>query len=237
MDRWRSWNAAKLPGRAVCRFVRGWVNSRLTIEVHRTACVVTHPPGGERANDALVNPANERLAGTFFSTDECWKHLYGVDPTMGMGTPLWSQTLGSSNEKFRMYPSQSIDGLVTQFGGPGLREALEALHADADGVRCPTGSAVLTRSYGDLQEMFGTIVHAVAPFYRRPTSDRDVPVLAEVWEAQTVSAYRSAFDAAVREGLVSIAVPLLGAGMFIHTSMHISCVDVCAHTYIHNSYV
>ena len=77
MQSWRAWNAAKLPGRAVNRFVRGWVGERLTIEVHRTACVVTHPPGGERANRALVNAANERLAGARFTEDECWRELYG----------------------------------------------------------------------------------------------------------------------------------------------------------------
>ena len=82
MDRWRSWNAAKLPGRAVNRFVRGWVSSRLTVEVHRTACIVTHPPGGEHANDALCVPANETLAGTRFTPEECWTQLYG-DPITG----------------------------------------------------------------------------------------------------------------------------------------------------------
>jgi hypothetical protein len=115
MDRWRSWNAAKLPGRAVNRFVRGWVSRRLTIEVHRTACIVTHPPAGERLNDALVNPANERLAGTRFTPDECWRELYG-DPLTGR----WARD-------YATYPFQSIDGLVTEFGGDGLQRELEAV--------------------------------------------------------------------------------------------------------------
>ena len=115
MDRWRSWNAAKLPGRAVNRFVRGWVSRRLTIEVHRTACIVTHPPAGERLNDALVNPANERLAGTRFTPDECWRELYG-DPLTGR----WARD-------YATYPLQSIDGLVTEFGGDGLQRELEAV--------------------------------------------------------------------------------------------------------------
>ena len=59
LERWKTWSASKLPGRAVNRFVRGWAVPRLSlsIEVHRTACIVTHPPGGEGANDALCNPA------------------------------------------------------------------------------------------------------------------------------------------------------------------------------------
>lgn len=192
MDRWRSWNAAKLPGRAVNRFVRGWTSPRLAIEVHRTACIVTHPPVGELANDALVIPANERLAGTRFSPEECWDNLYG-NPTHGR----W-------DEKYVTYPFQSIDGLVTEFGGDGLRLALEAQQADATGERCPTGGAVLTRSHGEMLELFGHLVHAVAPFYRagEPKS----------WAEQTTSAYHSAFDVAATAGLTSLAVPLLGTG-------------------------
>ena len=66
MDRWRSWNSQKLPGRAVCRHVRGWLgrqsNALAAIEVHRTACIVTHPPAGELASEALVQPC-KREAG------------------------------------------------------------------------------------------------------------------------------------------------------------------------------
>lgn len=85
MDQWRQWSAQKLPGRAVCRLVASWRPVRTAapwcglaaIEVHRTACIVTHPPAGETANAALVNPANERLAGTDFSAEECRRHLLG----------------------------------------------------------------------------------------------------------------------------------------------------------------
>lgn len=193
LDRWRSWNASKLPGRAVCRYIRGWTSTRAVIEVHRTACIVTHPPGGEHANDALVNPANERLAGTRFSAEECWRHLYD-DPVQGR----W-------DEKYATFPFQTIDGLVTEFGGEELRRVLEAQPADITGIRCPTGGAVVTRSYGEIREVYGHIIHAVPPFYR-------ALALEEEWKETSVSTYQAAFNAATDAGLSTLAVPLLGTG-------------------------
>lgn len=192
LDRWRSWNAAKLPGRAVNRFVRGWTSPNITIEVHRTACIVTHPPGDSRCN-ALVNPANERLVGTRFSPEQCWKELYG-DPLHGR----WDSDLAT-------YPFQSIDGLVTEFGGGELQAALEALPDDGSGVRCPTGSAVVTRRCGELNEMFDAVVHAVPPFYRLAPDSSS-------WAGELTRSYHAAFEAAQLEGLTTLAVPLMGTG-------------------------
>ena len=194
MDRWRSWNAAKLPGRAVNRFIRGWSRNNLALEVHRTACIVTHPPGGEGANDALVNPANERLQGTSFSPEQCWKELYG-DPTTGR----W-------DKDYATYPFQSVDALVTEFCGDGLSKALAALPADEHGVKVATGNAIVTRAHGELTELYSHLIHAVAPFYRLAPNASD-------WEAQTKRTYHSALIAAQRENLNAIALPLLGAGV------------------------
>ena len=198
MDRWRSWSAQKLPGRAVNRYIRGWVKSSngrgpiAQVEVHRTACIVTHPPGGEGANAALVVPANERLVGTQFTPEECWSNLHG-DPTTGR----W-------DKDFAVYPHQAVDGLVTEFGGPELRRALEELPADCDGVRCAIGSAVMTPSFSELSGMYGALIHAPPPTYRLlQHSD---------WSEQLQRTYHSAFRMAALSGLTTLAVPLLGAG-------------------------
>jgi len=179
----------------VNRFVRGWVGRGSAlggIEVHRTACIVTHPPGGELNNHALVNPANESLAGTRFTPDECWRNLHG-DPTTGR----WS-------EDFAVYPTQVVDGLVTEFGGEALRVVLESQPADAQGRRCPVGNAVVTPALHELRELYGSLVHAVPPFRRGLDPS--------VWSDQLVATYHAAFDAACRNGLTTLAVPLLGAG-------------------------
>ena len=200
MQRWRAWNSQKLPGRAVNRYVKGWVqdnalcrNALTAIEVHRTACIVTHPPGGEDAKQVLINPGNETLAGTRFTPEQCWKELHG-DPTTGR----WSEDLA-------VYPHQSIDGLVTEFGGDELRVALEALpQINAHGHRCPAGGAVVTEAYFELRELYGALVHAVAPMYRLLEHAE--------WKDQLLATYHAAFDASERSGAASVAVPLLGAG-------------------------
>ena len=195
MQRWQTWNAQKLPGRAVNRFVKGWLGSSpalTAIEVHRTACIVTHPPGGEDAKQGLINPSNERLAGTRFTPEECWRELHG-DPTTGR----WDKDLA-------VYPHQAIDGLVTEFGGEALRIALEAIPADARGHRCPTGGAIATPAFFELTELYSTLIHAVAPFYHHLEPAE--------WEERTIATYHAAFDASERSGLTTVAVPLLGAG-------------------------
>ena len=53
----------------------------------------------------------------------------------------------------------------------GGLQALSAWPADGAGVRCPTGSAVVTRNIGELDELFEAVVVVVAPFYT-PCADR-----------------------------------------------------------------
>eukprot|EP00908_Phaeocystis_cordata_P024281 Transcript_675.p2 GENE.Transcript_675~~Transcript_675.p2 ORF type:complete len:174 (-),score=52.46 Transcript_675:43-564(-) len=79
------------------------------------------------------------------------------------------------------------------------------MEARAEGVRCPTGGAVVTRSHGELLELYSALVHAVPPFYRGPQE-------AEQWEAGLTAAYRSALDAAAQYKLGTLALPLLGSG-------------------------
>ena len=208
MQRWRSWSAQKLPGRAVSRKVKGFASSKAfaaiaSIEVHRTACIVTHPPGGDDANAALVNPANERLQGTRFTPNECWTNLHG-DPSTGR----WDADLP-------VYPHQSIDGLVSEFGGEELRIALDAI--SGSDVRCPTGSALATPALGELRELYRVLIHCVPPFYPVPRAQQakakqEAQRTSVLWAAQLSATYHAAFDIARRDGLSTLAVPILGAG-------------------------
>ena len=179
------------------RYVRGWVGRAsalglAAIEVHRTACIVTHPPGGEHANRALVNPANEQLVGTRFTPAECWTNLHG-DPVTGR----W-------DKEYATYPHQAIDGLVSEFGGEELRMVIDAMPADATGRRCPVGAARVTPACHELRELYTHLIHTATPSFR--TLD-----VAE-WERQLSSAYHAALDTAHAERHTAIAMPLLGAG-------------------------
>ena len=144
------------------------------------------------SNMALVNPANERLAGTQFSPEECWRELHG-DPTTGR----WSEDLA-------VYPHQSVDGLVSEFGGKELHAALETLPANPEGVRCPTGAAIVTPTFFELRELYGSIIHATPPFFAQLDHAE--------WERTLIATYHAAFDTARAAHLTTIAVPLLGAG-------------------------
>ena len=121
--------------------LRAWPCRGVTVELHVTPCIVTHPPG---ACDGLVNPANEQLQGTQFTPAEAERNLSGP----GL-----------------IYPPQVIDGLVTELGGPGVWRACETLPKDQLGRRCAVGSAVITQAHGELLCSYRHIVHAVAPHY------------------------------------------------------------------------
>jgi len=163
---------------------RGSGRNSPRVQVYETPCIVTSPPNHLTVCDALVNAANERLEGTQFTPSECNRRLLG-------------ETI--------IYPPQAVDGLVTEFGGPPLSEACANVPESpiGSGLRCPTGGAVLTESFGELVSSYSHIIHAVAPFYG---DDRDV------WCCQLLKCYNSAFRTAANARLQVIAVPLLGAG-------------------------
>jgi O-acetyl-ADP-ribose deacetylase (regulator of RNase III) len=166
-----------------------WRTSALRIEVHLTPCIVTSPPGGSCG--ALVNPANERLAGTRFTPGECARYL-------AAGTNL-------------LYPPQVIDGLVhgargdssgDGAGAAALAAAIAALPVVAGSdVRCVTGGAVATAAFGELSECYSTVVHTCPPFFG-----------ADDWQELLRSCYARALAVAEERGASTVAVPLLGAG-------------------------
>ena len=131
------------------------------------------------APQALLNPANERLDGTQF------------DPSTAART--FQSTI--------IYPTQVVDGLVTELGGHTLYRTLQALPRGADGSRCATGAALTTPSGGELSCAYPHLVHAVPPFYAAPR-----------WDAQLTACWHAAFAVADAQGFSVLAAPLMGAG-------------------------
>ena len=174
-----------------CSLFGQWRAPSLRVTLYLTPCIVSFPPGNRC--DVLINPANERLAGTRFTPGECVRHL-------APGSTL-------------LYPPQVIDGLVHGYrgdssggdssGGEALRAAIARLPIVADGgVRCPLGHAVATPAFGELSECYSRIVHCVAPFY---SSSDD-------WRSILHACYVNAFTASAVHGAKSMAIPLLGSG-------------------------
>lgn len=179
----------------------------------------------------LLNSANERLCGTQFSyfpvggpTPSC--PYVGEPPDMG--GPVTERQLGSVRFAERsLYQCESVDGVVTEFGGPELEELCRTIEpvsyrrsAEKDEtlypVRCPPGDARWTPSAGGLKQVFkGGIVHAVAPFW----TDRGEPNAGTNKAQLLANAYASSFKIAFEsdEGGRShptdaLICPLLGAG-------------------------
>lgn len=174
-----------------------------SVEVWVTSCVVVSPPP---RCDCLVVPANERLCGSQFPyfavgapTPEA--EYIGEPPS---GRP--KSAMGFAGGDRGLYQCESIDGLVTEYGGHELRMAIASVPSvTADvryPVRCPTGEARRTKA-GALHSIFPAgLVHAVAPFW----SDKQ-------WAKTIAKAYAAAFAEAFRHPpATALAVPLLGAG-------------------------
>ena len=100
-----------------------------------------------------------------------------------------------------------VDGAIGDAGGPNLFADRQALPMVDPGIRCKTGSAVLTgpNSYGSLH--VNHVIHAVGPNYRAYNSP-------EEGDALLFSAYTSSLECAQDANLEAVAFSLLSAGVF-----------------------
>eukprot|EP00584_Thalassiosira_punctigera_P002062 CAMPEP_0172528708 /NCGR_PEP_ID=MMETSP1067-20121228/3012_1 /TAXON_ID=265564 ORGANISM="Thalassiosira punctigera, Strain Tpunct2005C2" /NCGR_SAMPLE_ID=MMETSP1067 /ASSEMBLY_ACC=CAM_ASM_000444 /LENGTH=228 /DNA_ID=CAMNT_0013312665 /DNA_START=33 /DNA_END=719 /DNA_ORIENTATION=+ len=100
-----------------------------------------------------------------------------------------------------------VDGAIGNAGGPKLFEDRRALPMVGPGVRCKTGSAVVTgpNSYGKLHNSY--VIHAVGPNYRQFNKLAD-------GDALLSSAYVSSLNCAKDANLEAVAFSLLSSGIF-----------------------
>eukprot|EP00587_Corethron_hystrix_P010836 CAMPEP_0113322680 /NCGR_PEP_ID=MMETSP0010_2-20120614/15767_1 /TAXON_ID=216773 ORGANISM="Corethron hystrix, Strain 308" /NCGR_SAMPLE_ID=MMETSP0010_2 /ASSEMBLY_ACC=CAM_ASM_000155 /LENGTH=213 /DNA_ID=CAMNT_0000181261 /DNA_START=107 /DNA_END=748 /DNA_ORIENTATION=- /assembly_acc=CAM_ASM_000155 len=100
-----------------------------------------------------------------------------------------------------------VDGAIGEAGGPNLFHDRESLPIFSDGIRCPTGSAVLTGpgEYGTLQVPY--VIHAVGPsYFSYPNFETPDKLLQ--------SAYQTSLEITRQEGITEVAFSLLSAGVF-----------------------
>lgn len=106
-----------------------------------------------------------------------------------------------------------VDGAINDAGGPTLWEDRMALPVieGTSGVRCQTGSAVVTgpNRYGKLNVPY--VVHAVGPAYSRFDGDGDAFSLPD---ALLRSAYQQSLERCHDMGITDVAFSLLSAGVF-----------------------
>ena len=101
-----------------------------------------------------------------------------------------------------------VDGAISSAGGPNLLADRQALPELRTGVRCPTGSAVITgpNSYDKLNTPY--VIHAVGPDFRKFGHS-----LGE-GERLLSSAYASSLNCAKSAKLEAVGFSLLSAGIF-----------------------
>ena len=93
-----------------------------------------------------------------------------------------------------------VDGAIHRVAGPSvLKECLSI--KSTDGVRCPTGNAVLTGA-GELKAQY--IIHTVGPIY---SSDKQP-------ERSLTSAYENCLKLALENNCTSIAFPAISCGKY-----------------------
>jgi O-acetyl-ADP-ribose deacetylase (regulator of RNase III) len=112
-----------------------------------------------------------------------------------------------------------VDGAINRAGTEALTRAREAL-PKFDGVRCRTGSAVITSgSFGDLPRH---IIHAVGPNYNNGTREENDVLLG--------GAYSAAMGLAEAKNIKTIAFSLLCGGVFkgSRTLNEIAAIGVAA---------
>ncbi len=101
-----------------------------------------------------------------------------------------------------------VDGAITAAGGANLAKDRLLLPTNPNGIRCPTGSAVITGpgDYGQLNVPY--VIHAVGPNYRS-YADFETP------DNLLRSAYQSSLNQCRDTGVITdVAFALLSAGIF-----------------------
>lgn len=189
---------------------------------HGLGCVVTSPwstalPSRGGVLRALINPANEALIGP----------ARPYFPRGGPVPPKPPPSLSASSVGWggmdagpdMLYPTQTVDGLVHQYGGRALQAELAAHpvieeRADGDHVRCRVGDARPSSSPSSLP--FDVIAHTPTPFWPASSAADHGDVRAH--RMALACCFSSALALAVetarrtQQERLWLATPLLGAG-------------------------
>ncbi len=95
-----------------------------------------------------------------------------------------------------------VDGAIHRAAGPELLEECKKIPETRPGIRCPTGEARITNSYGRIKAK--KIIHAVGPVWKGGTKEKE----------QLRRTYQKSLELAEKEKLRSIAFPNISTGAY-----------------------
>ncbi|CAK9225389.1 unnamed protein product [Sphagnum troendelagicum] len=135
----------------------------------------------------------------FRISDSCSLALHRGDITKWFVDGKTDAIVNAANEA--MLGGGGVDGAIHSAAGPELYAACYAVPEVTRGVRCPTGSAVIT---GGFNLPASKVIHTVGPIY---SSD-------EVSAEPLAKAYRSSVAVATGAGVKYIAFPAISCGVY-----------------------
>jgi O-acetyl-ADP-ribose deacetylase (regulator of RNase III) len=135
----------------------------------------------------------------FRISDSCSLALRRGDITEWFVDGKTDAIVNAANEA--MLGGGGVDGAIHRAAGPQLKNACSAVPEVTRGVRCPTGSAVIT---GGFKLPASKVIHTVGPRY---SSD-------QISKAPLAKAYRSSVAVATEAGVKYIAFPAISCGEY-----------------------
>jgi len=135
----------------------------------------------------------------FRLTETCFLFLHRGDITEWTVDGHTDAIVNAANE--RLLGGGGVDGAIHRAAGPDLLKACREIPKVSQGIRCPVGSARITRGF-DLP--VSHIIHTVGPVYG----------LEEDPESKLADAYRSSLNIARENGVKYIAFPAISCGIY-----------------------
>ncbi|GLJ47930.1 hypothetical protein SUGI_1011890 [Cryptomeria japonica] len=136
---------------------------------------------------------------TFNLTETCLLFLHRGDITKWFVDGQSDAIVNAANK--RLLGGGGVDGAIHNAAGPDLLQACKEIPEIHPGIRCPVGSARITRGF---QLPVSHIIHTVGPMYD----------LEEDPESKLSDAYRSSLDLAKENEVKYIAFPAISCGIY-----------------------
>ncbi|MES2273581.1 MAG: macro domain-containing protein [Chlamydiota bacterium] len=159
---------------------------------------------------ALVLESGEKDSPVFESWTLGWEQVYIGTTKVGVSTGSITELqnrgaiVNAANQS--CLGGSGVDGAIHAKAGPALLAECQGLPEVAPGIRCPTGSAVITGSGNLAAQGIPFVIHAVGPVYDAGNAEQSLVLLR--------STYLNALNLAHQRGIRTIDFPAISTGVY-----------------------